>query len=362
MTTNTVTEQTLYENMLKDILHDEDLNIFVLSLSHNTSYYFFGNDLRESQFICKKYSFSNIPHLNYEKISFQQFLDKTNNSFSIHNKNYKISFSIPYFAKIFNKIVYSGNQHLIQYILDNIHLFLLNNKLFDLLTASFTNESLLLILNSSLWKTKKHKFILQPHVLTVLLNRLCTTDLDFYPALCNFVLSNPTEFSKINHLIVLNKFIKNRFPQKFSHFLSITSQKHEDKPIITQTSNIIPLSIDKSLIYSLGNSDNSPPFFYWKNLKDTASYLLNFNELELINFYENHTDDSTHYFFFFFIKENSSMNFHLLSNIFLESFKLRLINNMNNQTVSSIINYFLLTSNGDSSSDSSEKSSKKVKI
>ena len=106
------------------ILHDEDLKIFVLPLSHNTSYYFFGNDLRESQFICKKYSFSNIPHLNYEKISFQQFLDKTNNSFSIHNKNYKISFSIPYFAKIFNKIVYSGNQHLIQYILDNIHLFL----------------------------------------------------------------------------------------------------------------------------------------------------------------------------------------------------------------------------------------------
>ena len=124
----------------------------------------------------------------------------------------------------------------------------------------------------------------------------------------------------------------------------------------------IPLSIDKSLIYSLGNSFFSSPFFYWKNLKDTASYLLNFNELELINFYENHTDDSTHYYFCFFIKENSSMNFHLLSNIFLESFKLRLINNMNNQTVSSIINYFLLTSNGDSSSDSSEKSSKKVKI
>lgn len=56
-----------------------------------------------------------------------------------------------------------------------------------------------------------------------------------------------------------------------------------------------------------------------------------------------------------------SLNKHSLSNIFLESFKLRLINNMNNQTVSSIINYFLLTSNGESSSDSSEKSSKKVK-
>ena len=126
MTTNNVTEQTLYENTLKDILNDEDLKIFFLPLSHNTSYYFFGNDLRESQFICKKYSFSNISNLNYEKISFQQFLNKNNNSFSIHNKNYKVSFSIPYFAKIFNKIVHSGNQLLI------LFLYLLINLLFTL--------------------------------------------------------------------------------------------------------------------------------------------------------------------------------------------------------------------------------------